>query len=540
MVDGAQDEVFPIAAFQATYDHLSQFDAPVQRYLVGDYDHTYYWWFNKILTDYEAYGTYDPSYDEEEFYQFNSAFMAMRNYFQRVAQSLTPWTLPGTTLNYMTSWINGNKKTYRVVSCWSSSTSPQPYNLRFNISVDHGYHILPACNTGSWNSATATYTLSNTNYDYNSVCAYADDDEDGWAYSEKCPAERTTVYTGDVFYGMVWGTPYCRKVDVVFDGVAFPSDFLYWTELRYHWTADTVSSGPAQESGAGVLSGASCLRPRTVNAAQPLEDLLDAIGMGDGEEDKARRGAKGAAQCQDLVLDNEVTFEDGEIINYDGYNLVVTGNGALVGNGSVQINSRCDIAIKDGGRLSATNGTIGITARSVTVDGVIETLGDKSPGGVSVVATGDIAVGGAVEARSAVEGVAAGQVHLSAAGNVAVTGTLTATGAGSGGAVSIYAGQDATIDGAILADAPANGSFGGRMELHSLSSIVLGDSAYLSTAGDFDDGQILVFYGEDLSVNEDAAIDTGNLQEVNADETALPGPGVGAPTAVQAKKAKKK
>jgi hypothetical protein len=397
--------------------------------------------------------------------------------------------------------------------------------MRFNISIDKGYHVLPACNNGTWSQYVCSYTINNALYDYNSQCTYSDDDDDddGYPYNDKCTPS-TTVSTGDILLGCSYssGVPSdwtCRYVDVIFDHryVDDPEHFMYWSELRYGANADVVVSSEVHQYG---TASSMCLRPKVTNDFQPFWDLFTAMGAEDDDKTASGRVAEGGASCADLYLDSEVAFDDGDVVNYGWRNLVITANGVLVGNGHVQLNSRCDVVVEDGGRIVANNGSISIAARNTTVDGVVESLGDKRTGGITIVVGGDIAVTGEVSARTVAEGVTAGQVHLGAVGDINLSGMMTATGPESGGAASVYAGGDVTIDGAMLADSPAHGAYSGRIEVHSRYDVTIGEGAQLSTFGDLDEGQILIYYGENLSISDGAEIDTGDMQQINADGAA--------------------
>jgi hypothetical protein len=516
LVVGAQDEVFPIPAFQATFNFYQSVGTEVHRHLVGDFDHHYYWWVDKSPRDYEAYGSYDPTWQSSDFFPFNHGLLSIRNFVQNIDQGNTPLMPPGPVVTWLTPPRQGNN-TYRVASCWNNTQcTGSECELRFNVSIDKGYHVLPACTNGSWSPDAGTYTISNSAYDYDSVCAYETDDD--WDYSDKCSPYFTGVSTDDAFTGVAYtfvGKPSawtCRRLDVVFANANLPDHFMYWTELRWtNTTAPAIASSGVQTYGS---ARSMCLRPRVVNGGSTVFDLLDAMGADDDDD-------KTAGACPDVIVDSEIAFRDGDVLNYGRSNLVFTGNGALVGEGSVIVNVGCDLVVKEGGRIAATNGSIGVTARNVMIDGVVEALGDNAAGGVSVIATGDLMLSGAINARTTGEA-SPGQVYLSATGFVTMDGAATASGLGSGGAISVFTGADLAINGALLADAAADGSFGGRMELHSPANVTIGDNAQLSTRGGFDDGQILIFYGEDLSINEDAVFETDDLQEVNLEDAALP------------------
>ena len=144
-------------------------------------------------------------------------------------------------------------------------------------------------------------------------------------------------------------------------------------------------------------------------------------------------------------------------------NSVGTRNGRIVINGGVGGRVRISGRIKANGRRHGRGGSVAIAGAAINVSGKI-TANGKTGGAVTVSSGGDLAISGTVIAKGR-DG-QGGRIDLTGA-NVTVLGALidaSATGdGGSGGYVSIIAGDTATIDGAILAEG-GDGGYGGFVE----------------------------------------------------------------------------
>ncbi|MCZ7584300.1 MAG: hypothetical protein M5R36_13705 [Deltaproteobacteria bacterium] len=133
--------------------------------------------------------------------------------------------------------MNGDVYTYTLTNCYSESYTPEPDEVRFNVTVDGFFHTLPACNVGDLNEQAGTYRLDDGDeplYLYNSNC------RDGQGVlNRKCAISESNIVlldTGDVFLGVNAGAPsgtVCKQFQVIFDGIDPPDNFAAWVEWRY-------------------------------------------------------------------------------------------------------------------------------------------------------------------------------------------------------------------------------------------------------------------------------------------------------------------
>lgn len=281
MLCGAQDEPFPVNAFEATYDYLSGFGQPVFRHYVADLDHACYL---------NGMGLYETYLNQTGLARFGGS---LAGFFQAVSVGANPLYPEGPFETVVGKEDLGGDTLYRVASCWFKPVFPPKPVGRFSVTVDSFYHILPACTNGLYDSSRGMYLLSDTTYDYNSICY----DTVQEAYATKCPSG--TVNTGDTFRGKRLSESKvheCRTVDIGFAGIDPPDRFSAWVDVEYDWRGfQVVSSGKIVSIPDEPYS--PCIRPRQPNVWEALSKEVVST-------EEQEQGESGMYRIRDDILKN--------------------------------------------------------------------------------------------------------------------------------------------------------------------------------------------------------------------------------------------
>lgn len=198
-----------------------------------------------------------------------------------------------------------------------------------------------------------------------------------------------------------------------------------------------------------------------------------------------------------------VTVTPGSTIDCGNRELLVQPGGSLsVGSGSMTLVAR-DVTIQNGGALraagSTTNdgGSIIIIADTMSIAGGVDVSG-AAGGTLTVTTTGDLAVSGTINANSRQVGEDGGTITLTAL-NVTLAGTVSSRGSrdGTGGEIDISAGGDLAISGSVSATGPDGGTIsldvgadGAGDLIVTRTGEVVADSTGADGSGDFLDVEI--------------------------------------------------
>lgn len=172
------------------------------------------------------------------------------------------------------------------------------------------------------------------------------------------------------------------------------------------------------------------------------------------------------------VVSRAIRVDDNSIIDTGSRHLVIGPGGALIiGSGTMTLLSD-RLTIEDGGALRGTGsgsdggGTIVVTANVVQIVGQIAVTG--APGGeVTITSAGELSVTGTIDAKSLSSDEDGGSIVLQGA-NVTLAGPIVANGGrdGLGGDVDVIAGTDLLIS----RNVEASGGEGGTLDLSAGSS----------------------------------------------------------------------
>jgi cysteine-rich repeat protein len=200
------------------------------------------------------------------------------------------------------------------------------------------------------------------------------------------------------------------------------------------------------------------------------------------------------ASADPCNVSSAVRVDPGSTIDVGARRLVIHPDGSLaVGSGLMTI--RCgSLVVQAGGALLARGqvdgGSIVVTASgdirvaaSDSAQGQIDASAASDPGDVSLSAGGDVAIGGQVTAQATAAAGDGGSVTVSAGDGVVLTGRIGVGGGtgGGGGTASIDARRDVAIDGPI--DASGGETDGGSIDVQAGGNLVTGSTEAVDVSG---------------------------------------------------------
>jgi cysteine-rich repeat protein len=227
------------------------------------------------------------------------------------------------------------------------------------------------------------------------------------------------------------------------------------------------------------------------------------------------------------VVNTALTVDPGAVFDLGSRALDVKSHGVLnVGGGSMTILAG-SVRIEPGGTLvgrgGAAGGTIVVTAiggirleaAGATV-GRIDVSADSVAGIVTLTAGGDVALDGAIVAKATATAGSGGTVTISAGGAVPITGTVALAGAsqGTGGSLLVQATGAITVGQPI--DASGGSGGGGSIDLESgTADVVVNGKLDVSAGGSSGDGgSVTLIAGGSVAVNAQVAgAATGTLAD---------------------------
>ncbi|MCZ7584596.1 MAG: hypothetical protein M5R36_15360 [Deltaproteobacteria bacterium] len=193
LANGAQDEPWTVGGFQETFRVFSR-EVPVFRHLRADLDHAHYFGF---MSSYESYSNimnfcYEsrPGRCRDPFgreFSMNELYRSVAVFFYSLVRGEPYAAVPSRPrVEERPGSPSAGDTTYRLTSCWDALADPSPAAARFDVSLDRFWHILPACDNGTFlPGAEFTYVLADRRYRYNAACKFKSG-EGYWVFPNRC------------------------------------------------------------------------------------------------------------------------------------------------------------------------------------------------------------------------------------------------------------------------------------------------------------------------------------------------------------------
>ena len=357
--------------------------------------------------------------------------------------------------------------------------------------------------------------MSGDGYDYNSECFHLN------RHSEKCEATGTTQATFDSHVSEDnmatsgdWeaaeptcggGTcDHCMTLEIT--GLSseddIPDRIGAWAEHRYDISVDGITVK-------NVTSGEVKGWPTPLTGQERPEPCIRTVyGVlsADRFADKRQVFSAGfeADDVEDHVVDETAEFEDGNLIELLGYNIIFgEGNDDgiwEVDDGHLTIVTNADITINEDSAIKATDtdgGYLEIYARNITVEsgGEIDAIGTANGGKIFLYSYEKTTIDGDILASGDTEG---GTIILEGAGDLEVSGKIDAGSEDKGGSIYIDFKGDIEFNGTadVFARATEMAGSGGMIDVATNITLTIDSGAEFRASGGASSGTIDFTYCE--------------------------------------------